>query len=105
MNYQLEIKTDFDFEIEYKGKPTKYADYFSIIFQSKSQKFNTKKILETLNKIKLVKTHSEFHLIDAQKIFDDLKEAIKNGKREYYNGGNYTFLFDACDQDVEIVNV
>lgn len=105
MNYKLSIITGNYFNIEYDGKPT-YFD-FSIIFKVKS-KFLPKKILETLDKIKLVHknpTNSTGNYCkDAQNILENLKKVIKKGdtyfrsEKIYYSNTGYVFSFEKYEK-------
>ena len=105
MNYKLSIITGNYFDIEYNGKPI-YFD-LSIIFKIKS-KFLPKKILETLDKIKLVHknpTNSTGNYCkDAQNILENLKKTIKKGdsyfrsQKNYYSRIGYVFSFEEYEK-------
>ena len=104
MNYKLSIMTGNYFNIEYDGK---HYLYLSIIFKIKS-KFLPKKILETLDKIKLVHTNpsnstGNYHK-DAQNILENLKKIIKKGdtyfrmEKNYYSHSGYVFSFEKYEK-------
>ena len=105
MNYKLEIKTDNEFDIKYNGKSTKYDDYFSIIFKSKTEKLNARKVLEILDKIEFVSLSNPENNIfkDAKDDFIYLKNAIAKGETKFYSNNLYSLTFEEICEDVDDV--
>jgi hypothetical protein len=113
MNYKLEIKTDNEFDIKYNGKSTKYDDYFSIIFKSKTEKLNARKVLEILNKIEFVERksknrirHNIFSLNDTKDDFIRLKSQILKGFTRFHSNNLYSLTFEEiCEDADDVVDV
>ncbi len=100
--YKFEIKTDWDFYIKYYGRKSSSnieGNYFSILFQSISETFNSEKILETLENIELICCNEDdFKLF--QIYFEEIKNEIKKGNTNFKN--NY-FTFSIIEQDADDV--
>lgn len=107
--YKLEIDADWEFIIEYNGK--KYNE-LAIIFKTKSKKLNTKAVLKTINKIKLVEIDDDFDLAKSPRIFsqaknvlEELKNTLKNGQDDYSCSGDYGnyFTFTQISDNIDYI--
>jgi hypothetical protein len=96
--YKFHMFTDFDFTFTYFGKPTKYCDDFTLLFDF-AHKPNIKRIIDFLDRIEII--DNTRHSKDAIKRFELLKKEIRKGNLNAMFGGNYSFSFTHLDEEYD----